>query len=458
MANRFKILVIGNGFDLAHELLTSYFDFLYACCLVNGRRFNGKNYVNGKKEEYDKKRFSIEKAVVKQFNKYVEIIKNNRWINYFLDVVDRMEPTWIDLEREIYDVCRLISQVKKGENDILFKGEKYNKNDFKSLNKESEDYDLDLLKNDLKMFINILDIYLKIASSTNKNIFYDEIIEYDPNYVINFNYTDTYLKLYNDGVSIDYVHGKLSKKGNENTIVLGFNSTDQIETDLLFAEFLKYYQMVKNKIEVDIFDKLRNMVWIVNGQFEHASNYELMFFGHSMDKTDADILLPLIENAKKVTIVYHSENSMSEMIKHLMEMIGEREKFIEYCFKSNKKIVFNLQTRKNKNKKKHAQIKKLYYFLKVKIEYQKDYDNLIQFCKDDPLDIDAEKYSVLINKLVEYMKITNYNDLKIRETDYALIKKRMSEKKVSTHTGLSYDAEDILYEKKHNFRLLSEDE
>lgn len=446
--NKKRILIIGNGFDIAHELLTGYFDFLYACCLVNGRQFNGQQIINGKQEKYDSKKFTIEASVKRAFEPIKNLIINNRWINYFLDKVDRLEPLWIDLEREIYEVCSMIIDLKKGKSKVSFKGKPYNKKDFTSLNLDTDNYDIHALKTDLKSLINILDIYLNVATSTNKKVFYKEILEYQPDYVINFNYTNTYYKIYSATTKIDYVHGKLSSKEEKNSIVLGFNSTEEMNDDVLYAEFLKYYQMVKNKVNINIFDKLRNGYFTFGsgGLNKHEIQYELMFFGHSLDKTDSDILLPLIENADKVTIYYHSEQSMSENIKHLMEMIDDREKFIEYCFKSNNKISFIQQSEKIKSEEKYNQLQTLRNMLSMKITNEEDYSLLRQYCAQDKFNTNSQIYARLINKLVSYMgTMIKDREEKMNENleDFFEINKKIKEKDIK-YGLLSPETKDIL--------------
>ena len=71
------ILILGNGFDLAHDLKTKYSDFL----------------------EYCQKQFS-RVVVYKPTDKFY----NNLWIRHFLNVQQKMGEKWIDLEEEIYKV------------------------------------------------------------------------------------------------------------------------------------------------------------------------------------------------------------------------------------------------------------------------------------------------------------------------------------------------------------------
>ena len=77
------ILILGNGFDLAHGLKTKYSDFLGYCR-------NKLNYP----------------PVYKISNVYF----TNMWIRHFLTVPQQMGNTWIDLENEIYNVVKHIAK------------------------------------------------------------------------------------------------------------------------------------------------------------------------------------------------------------------------------------------------------------------------------------------------------------------------------------------------------------
>ena len=73
------ILIIGNGFDLAHGLKTAYGDFLKYCREKNGLCF--------------------------ELNSDYEInCETNLWIRHFINRQKQIDDTWIDLETEIYNV------------------------------------------------------------------------------------------------------------------------------------------------------------------------------------------------------------------------------------------------------------------------------------------------------------------------------------------------------------------
>jgi len=78
-----NILIVGNGFDLAHGLPTKYTHFLDYC-----RDYDPKNPIS------DNKTIAAE---------FAEIIEQNVWLGYFQHITpkDAEGKTWIDLEREI---------------------------------------------------------------------------------------------------------------------------------------------------------------------------------------------------------------------------------------------------------------------------------------------------------------------------------------------------------------------
>jgi hypothetical protein len=86
-----NILIIGNGFDLAHGLKTSYIDFLKYCL----------NY----KDSNDV--ISLELELQKEF---YSLISNNIWLNFFIKTTQNFNATktWIDFEKEISDILILL--------------------------------------------------------------------------------------------------------------------------------------------------------------------------------------------------------------------------------------------------------------------------------------------------------------------------------------------------------------
>ena len=111
-----KILVIGNGFDLAHGLPTKYTDFLDFVKVI--RQIIYKNdrddMINikwgnmGKQLKNIVKKNINESVFVNTRLVWINIFVDNVWIDYFLHCEMHMKENWIDFESEISNVIRSI--------------------------------------------------------------------------------------------------------------------------------------------------------------------------------------------------------------------------------------------------------------------------------------------------------------------------------------------------------------
>ena len=118
-----NILVIGNGFDLAHGLPTTYqefLDFSYIFKIYNEEP-NKKQFQFAPKYEkfktyilglYEKSEENEE--IKKLCEDLIGLIKDNKWIEYFRKVNDK--ETWIDFESEISKVIQALDRARKARN------------------------------------------------------------------------------------------------------------------------------------------------------------------------------------------------------------------------------------------------------------------------------------------------------------------------------------------------------
>ena len=85
-----ELLIIGNGFDLAHGLPTRYTDFLRYC-----RDYDEGNPISKSNELNEE---------------FVSFVNNNVWLNYLLKSTTDLDnsKTWIDFEKELAEVVRNI--------------------------------------------------------------------------------------------------------------------------------------------------------------------------------------------------------------------------------------------------------------------------------------------------------------------------------------------------------------
>lgn len=291
-----NILVIGNGFDLAHELPTKYTDFLefiksFLDCYkkVQSDKMDWLYFdINNQVNFFLKKWFSAcyenengqskeeKKATVKIINEFYDNIEDNFWIDYFLQCNMHSKENWIDFESEISDLIKSLDKDMHGSDnkhslyddiDIHFSNDfidSYSKFEGCETFKEVRD----ILVKDLNALIRALEIYLTdfIGRLECKSISPDikEIIDKSDKYMINetevhtcqvicFNYTDTYEKLYLESKFtkklIDYIHGKacINRAIEDNNMVLGIDEfllDDRKNKDVEFIAFKKYYQRI----------------------------------------------------------------------------------------------------------------------------------------------------------------------------------------------------------------------
>ena len=364
-----NILVLGNGFDIAHNLNTQYQDFLnavghtyYLLSLEKPERDN--KWKDCKECEYcnlpnalicnldvwvqDKK-----KDTIKEFHKYW----NNFWFQYF-----HIKPagTWIDFEKDIKYVCMKI------EKALYNRGEIKNINDVVDLdtefagfssyikNKEVRTYKqlIDLLYKDLYDLVNSFDIYIShfINKEECAGISRD-IVALSIDKVISFNYSNTYRRLYGyyKDLEYDYIHGKAGGQYINkvfSNLVLGYDENENSINEKLvtiFVPFKKYYQRVLMETGNQYakwVKEMQNDLAKEENQNNPQIIHNVYFFGHSMDITDKDIIKALIINKNvNTTIYYHSSDVKMKIVKNLIHVL-EYSNFLEYTQSGNIKFVF----------------------------------------------------------------------------------------------------------------------
>lgn len=396
------ILVLGNGFDLAHGLPTGYINFLEFCERVMPiYKEEGKpviNYytevlegweINNEIKDYLDEAFKSRKRNSKMeyqtkypgLDELFSLIDNNIWFYYFIQCDRHGKENWVDFESEISNVIKSITEAMEKYNISLYKTV-YNFRDGNSYElpikyeiildiiEECKEIKLlgnvtyleikDYLLDDLNRLTRALEIYLtEVIGKVKIEKMSSDIIDIvSPSIkVLNFNYTNTYIKeYYYNEINIDYIHGKARKDNTveDNNMVLGIDeylSKKKRNSDTDFIAFKKYYQRIfkgtgcKYKDWLDIIHedykkrqiKLKKRVMETSGFFskkqikkqvkrEYLNEHNLYIFGHSLDVTDKDILRDLIlNNILHTTIFYHSKEELGKKIANLVKVIGQDE-------------------------------------------------------------------------------------------------------------------------------------
>lgn len=330
-----KLLVLGNGFDIDHGLPTSYADFMRFCQAVVEQ---SDIELNGHQKEYLKK-ISGDKSLNDKFKK---LLKDNCLFRYFLKRIDKLGPDWIDLEREIKSVIqefRIVEQNLQNSNQTYYQVEVEEKI-FYLIDALSLDTDLfldDIALNNMHKelcaalddFSLALELYIShFINGTTISGVSPDIVEFEAKKVLVFNYSNTYERVYAGlhwDEQIDYVHGKAIAEDKESpNIILGitsphYNVDESAGKDEGYVEFEKYFQRITKKTGNEY------MKWIDSCK-ESKEPVEIVFFGHSLDFSDSDIIKDLIclENAN-IVIYYYNENAHKQIIANLIEIVGKKK-------------------------------------------------------------------------------------------------------------------------------------
>lgn len=349
-----NVLVIGNGFDIAHGLYTKYIDF-YNFCNAIKRVINDKKEIAIRediKEELLKSEFMKStaniinnKKIVNDdiLEKIIKICKNNYWLNCIEERNLSNDPHWCDIEGVIADEISKFSYVTKKYSSTKLRPQAlmnesreiisiYKKIMNYTQEKQSFKANVYLFKEKLLSDLNdltwMLEIYLsKFLNRKSKTYKFFETLNID--YIINFNYTDTYNKLYKKNIPTHFIHGKI-RNNDKDAMNMVFGIGDSINEDdnnYEFIEFQKYYQRIIYKTGNDY------AKWLDNDEIMN-----IFIFGHSVNEVDGDIIERLITRKHtNIYIYYYDQQALNSIVANLTRILG-KDMIIDYTNKN--KIVF----------------------------------------------------------------------------------------------------------------------
>lgn len=314
-----SILVIGNGFDLYHELKTNYIDFVRFCEELlktekgtKGRKLAISNsFVNCfiKVVSENQKWIDCEREIEKIVTMFLKIMHDR---NVFDIIPHYIEKNNTSLEPYEFDILRLMNRFCEKSNTQKIK---IRDNYFKTYEGINKKLVMEKLKNDLNDLINLFKHYLeeKVITQPVKK-FSKQIEKIKPNYVINFNYTNTCEQYGVKRQDICYVHGSVQ----DDNMVFGIRDINEKEINSIY--FKKFFQRVQkhtDTIQWDRFGKNQSPT----GTMREATTY---FFGHSLSKTDGDIIRSIYENSRR-TIIFHlnCQKDYEEKVINLIDTLGK---------------------------------------------------------------------------------------------------------------------------------------
>lgn len=321
-----KIIIIGNGFDLAHGLKTRYSDFLLGYINKVIKDFRNSNY-NMVKDGLTSLDCRYRLNEFDSLQSFKEAMKRKdvqfNWGNDLFGTIfnSSCECKWVDIEYEYF--WKLLLIYKNIEKHRMERDEH-----FEHLASDLN-YCLDCIRCELAEYLYSLkaaDINESILARLEKNL---TEISYNEVLFLVFNYTSTiesYLEYLNiNNASIINIHGKLGDE--ENPIIFGYGDEmneyySKIE-DLNINEFtrhLKSFSYLKSK-------NYQNLT-----KFIDKTTYTISIMGHSCGLSDRVLLNSLFcnKNCEGIQIYYHqkgpNENDFFEKTQEISRHFPLQEK------------------------------------------------------------------------------------------------------------------------------------
>lgn len=363
-----NVLILGNGFDLAMGRKTSYVNFLQFANSI----FSNK--VTSEYNNFDKWYKSTNFAT--RFNGILDL-ESNLIIDYITNVKLGQDPGWFEIENKISEIVSALVEVDANiekyqdlfeknhfilsdlANNLVSEfvpnyvairfvleevGNIHRKSEFNNLDAiQKANTRFELALDQITMLLELYLAYLDDSDFAPENISspkqnalsgIDNIKNCD---VINFNYTNTALKLFEIPLlKTHFIHGKIDVESENNNMVFGIEDKDSVSNTKVIA-YQKYYQRILKETG----NAFEHFIYRTNA----PENLNVVIFGHSIGLLDKEIFIKCfdlaaqLESAKratqlgsnwnyKFTFLYYDEKAKRSIIKNLVTILG-KDKMVE---------------------------------------------------------------------------------------------------------------------------------
>ena len=285
-----NLLIIGNGFDLAHGLKTNYTDFLqwtYDSCEMEPFPYIDSR---GKQKCFDLPEYWRTLDNEKDRIEYQKICnEDDNFPPKFVDDLFKRVDTWIDLENNFAQIIEdNLAIWQRNKPDSLF---------------------VEIFE---RFLVSKLEKYIAEVIDSVEIVQKFQIEGVDR--VLSFNYSNTFERIYNKKAEICYINGKAAADAKQPSIVFWCDCYDYNQMEL--TRFNKLAQRAK----IGTSGKYRQ--WLSEMD---STRYKISVVGHSLGKTDWHIIHPFITSKNsETTIYYHSEKSKQELIHRTIGMVGDK--------------------------------------------------------------------------------------------------------------------------------------
>ncbi len=319
-----RIILVGNGFDLAHGLKTSYCDFIedYLNGVFNELVKEPYTYkdplISIKKNNHFTKTHDFQIDLNSSLTEFFNDFKRRYSRDFFVSINTMLKSTlasisncnWVDLEMAFF---KTLCEGVKGSS-INTVHVRHTNEALEFIKRKLEEY-LSKIEDDIsKLSVNpnilsilteppnIADFTATEKRSDNLNLIFES--EENSHYygkiertmIVNFNYTSTLNEYYNQipkpqrvKYFLNFIHGKLGD--DQNPPIFGFGD----EHDKKYLEF-------EDHNENSLFKHVKSFRYFNTGnykdliRFADSAHYQIFVVGHSCGLTDRTLLKSIFEN------------------------------------------------------------------------------------------------------------------------------------------------------------------
>lgn len=352
-----RLILVGNGFDLAHRMKTSYKDFIlgyFQQCWEVAKVLYLANNAKGQHVFYDDEllKITVIPSYIQQDSsldidfsdpKILKRLISNEYISGSQKAIhfsvkspllgtlinNLLEKNWVDIENYYYQaLIKIITPIKNIYNNPrgIIKTD-----DLKKLN-----HDFDLIKKALEKYLLSIDISKEVEGL--RNLIYEEAIsdrtkpeiknELKNLMILNFNYTKTTKSYERTNADIVHIHGELSNPSNP--IIFGYGD-ERDET---------YEKLEKAKVE-GVFTHIKSFDYFKTDNYSRLlafleSEFDVYIMGHSCGLSDRTLLSTIFEhkNCRFIKVFYYdnAENyrkTTYEISRHFTDKAEMRKKVLD---------------------------------------------------------------------------------------------------------------------------------
>jgi hypothetical protein len=331
-----RLIIIGNGFDLAHGLKTSYKDFInwYWEQRIDNFVYNNTPelkdclctvYITKECEFQSWSSFASQNSYFKNFDntrkctglEFFQFIKENReyfiikYTPFFERITNSIETKgWVDIEVEYYELLKKFSdnieECKVLNEQLDFLREKLSQylNNLPKGERNNSIFNLmtdifdpeDFAISSYKKTIETICGYYKELNIESIRHNTKELANWIPRQImlLSFNYTKTARLYENFNISHNYIHGELSKP---NEMIFGYG--DELD---------KGYNDLRDRNENELLKYIKSVKYLETGHYRkvlsfiESAPFQVFIMGHSCGNSDRTLLNAIFEHENCVSI------------------------------------------------------------------------------------------------------------------------------------------------------------